>query len=265
MADESNAREDPAGEQTPSALQPHAGIYEPQFVRALFDEMSASYELTNYVSSFGFSARWRRQAVADLTLRPGALVVDLMSGMGECWTALQRRMQGAAHIVAIDLSPEMCRHASRKRLRVPELSIEVRQGDALRSGLPDASADAVVACFGLKTFSPAQLDRLSAEVWRTLKPGGAFCFVEVAVPTGALLRTLYLFYLRFVIPLIGRLFLGNPQNYRLLSVYTECFARGATAKAAFERQGFRVTTTDLFFGCARRLLGHKPADARPGA
>lgn len=84
--------------------------------------------------------------------------------------------------------------------------------------------------------------------------------MEVAVPTHVLLRTLYLFYLRFVIPLIGRLFLGNPQNYRLLSVYTESFAQGAAATAAFERQGFRVATADLFFGCARRLLGRKPAE-----
>ena len=75
------------------------------------------------------------------------------------------------------------------------------------------------------------------------------------MPRSAWLRIPYAFYLRRVIPLIGRCFLGNPDNYRMLAVYTERFESGELARTAFEAQGFRVRSEDLFFGCARRIVG----------
>jgi ubiquinone/menaquinone biosynthesis C-methylase UbiE len=242
-------------------LGPSDAIYEPGFVTSLFDEMSASYGITNYVSSFGFCERWRRQAIEGAKLRPGMLVVDLMTGMGECWHFIRRRLAGVGRIIAIDWSTEMIRRANGNRSRFGDFSIEVRQADALDSGLDGAQADCVVACFGLKTLSPAQLDRLSAEVWRILKPGGGYSFVEIAVPTGWLLRVPYLSYLRYAIPLLGRVFLGNPDNYRMLNRYAERFAAGDAAIRCFAEQGFSVRVEDLFFGCARWISGEKPRDA----
>lgn len=190
------------------------------------------------------------------------LVVDLMSGMGECWSFIRQRVAGSAKVIAIDLSSEMVRRAEVNRPRFPELTIEVRQGDALDTGLNAAEADCVVACFALKTLSPRQTSALSAEVWRLLKPGGVYSFVEITVPPSVVLRLPYLFYLRYVIPLLGRIFLGNPDNYRMLAVYTESFGRGDRAVRSFEQQGFTVKVDELFFGCARRITGIKPNRSR---
>ena len=55
--------------------------YEPKAIRALFDEMSATYGVVNLISSFGFSARWRHEVVRGLAFGGLARVVDLMSGM----------------------------------------------------------------------------------------------------------------------------------------------------------------------------------------
>ncbi|MBT2498856.1 class I SAM-dependent methyltransferase [Agromyces sp. ISL-38] len=57
-----------------------SGIYDPRYVRGLFDRMSRSYERMNYVMSFGFSARWRRQMM-QLVDRPDEAsdVIDLTS------------------------------------------------------------------------------------------------------------------------------------------------------------------------------------------
>lgn len=41
-------------------------IYEPEFVKNLFDKMSSSYENMNYITSFGFSIRWRKQFLSKL-------------------------------------------------------------------------------------------------------------------------------------------------------------------------------------------------------
>lgn len=234
-------------------------IYAPSFVARLFDDMSASYGMTNLVSSFGFCRRWRRQTVEGVTLYPGLTVIDMMTGMGECWRFVSRPLNGEVRIIGIDLSADMCRRARQKRPDVRARSIEVVHGDALATGLPDDSADVVVASFGLKTLSKTQTSDLSRELWRLLKPGGSFSFVEISIPAPALLRLPYVFYLRRVIPVIGRLFLGNPDNYRMLAVYTERFGDGAYVTSALQAQGFLVRSEPLFFGCARRISGAKPA------
>ena len=46
-------------------------IYDPKFVEALFDKMSNSYSKMNYITSFGFSERWRRQCVAAIGIEAG--------------------------------------------------------------------------------------------------------------------------------------------------------------------------------------------------
>ena len=58
-------------------------LYDPAFVRGLFDEMAATYGPVNLLSSFGFCIRWRRQCLRLIDLRPGSTVLDLMCGMGE--------------------------------------------------------------------------------------------------------------------------------------------------------------------------------------
>lgn len=232
-------------------------IHEPGFIAALFDEMAASYGITNYISSLGFCERWRRQTIDGVVLVPGLVVVELMSGMGECWRFIQRGLEGRGRVISVDLSSEMCRRALRNRSRFTGLSIDVMRGNALSAPLPNEAADRIVACFGLKTFSQGQLVLLAREVRRLLKQDGTFSFVEIATPRRWLLRVLYLFYLRHLIPVIGRLFLGNPDNYRLLAVYTHSFGHGDCVRHAFTSEGLVVQREDLFFGCAQRFTGHK--------
>ena len=66
-------------------------IYETKFVEKLFDKMSSSYANMNYITSFGFSERWRRQCIAEIEIEKGKTVVDLMTGMGECWKHILKK------------------------------------------------------------------------------------------------------------------------------------------------------------------------------
>ena len=113
-----------------------AGIYSAAFVRDLFGEMSATYGRTNLITSFGFSTRWRRQCVREVRIEPQDTVCDLMSGMGELWPTIRRRLGADGHIQAIDFSPEMCIHSRRTAERLRDTSIEIREEDMLNSGIP---------------------------------------------------------------------------------------------------------------------------------
>ena len=235
-----------------------AANYEPAFVRSLFDEMAQTYGIVNLISSFGFAARWRKQCIRRIAIRPGSTVVDLMTGMAELCPDLASRVGGSGAIQAIDLSPEMCRRARQQvhRCRCP---VEIIEGDVLRSDLGTASADIVVSSFGLKTFSARQMGHLAEQIVRILKPGGRFSLLEISVPPNRWLRWPYMFYVRRVIPFIGRAFLGNPENYRMLGVYTEAFGNCATMKEECARVGLVAEEKSYFFGCATGVFGHRPA------
>ena len=227
------------------------------FVRALFDEMAQTYGITNLIASFGFAARWRKQCLRELPLGPGATVLDLMTGMGELCPDVARRLGPSGVIRALDLSPVMCRGAGRLVGKVAS-RLEIIEADVLECGLASESADAVVSSFGVKTFSAVQFRRLAEQVARLLKPGGCFSFLEISVPPSRLLRGPYLFYIKHVIPWVGRAFLGNPQNYRMLGVYTEEFRNCSLLKQEFDRVGLVTEERSYFFGCATGIAGHKP-------
>jgi hypothetical protein len=54
--------------------------YKPAFVKDLFNRMSRTYERMNYITSFGFSIRWRRQFVKHLrATAPKVEIIDLLT------------------------------------------------------------------------------------------------------------------------------------------------------------------------------------------
>lgn len=240
--------------------------YRPQDVKALFDEMSATYGPVNLLSSFGFAWRWRRECVAGLrraglSPTPDLAVADLMTGHGECWPHLRGALgadgKPSGKVVALDFSAGMCRAARAAVPRVAPLAVEVREEDVLASGLAGASLDAVVSTFGLKTLDDDGQGRLAREIARVMKPGGVCALVEISVPPFAPLRALYLLYLRVGIPLVGRALLGNPDNDRRLAEYTEAFGNARAFGRHLRAAGLHVADTSHFFGCATGVVGRK--------
>src|SRR5262245_40695382 len=62
-------------------------IYDPQFVKGVFDRCSDRYITFSLICSLGFTERWRRQCVAAMPAPPAADAngYDLMAGTGEVW------------------------------------------------------------------------------------------------------------------------------------------------------------------------------------
>ncbi len=232
-------------------------IYDPNFVKSLFDEMSKTYGITNYLSSFGFCERWRRQCIQLATIKPGMLVYDLMTGMGECWNLINRRLRNEGKLIALDISEAMCSRASAQRSQMPSLEVELLNEDFLNNSLPDSKADCVISSFGLKTFSDEQKAVVAQQIARILKPGGTYSLLEISVPSSSVLRAPYMTYLKYCIPVTGKLLLGNPDNYRMLGIYTEKFKDCGYMKDLLEKAGLTVELKSFFFGCATALCGSK--------
>jgi ubiquinone/menaquinone biosynthesis C-methylase UbiE len=236
-------------------------LYNPASIRALFNEMARTYGAVNLISSLGFAVRWRHQCIGRLPpAAPLRRVADLMSGMGELWRSISHRIGADTQVVAVDISEEMARRGP----RTPPCVVSVRVEDALLFRDQAGSFDAVVSSFGLKTLNPQQQDQLAAQVARLLRPGGVFSFVEISIPPNRYLRALYMFYVKRTIPLLGRILLGNPANYRLLGVYTEAFRDCGEFVGSLQRAGLEATFTRYFFGCATGVFGRKPSNRASG-
>lgn len=236
-------------------------IYDPAFVKGVFDRCSSRYITFSLVCSLGFTERWRRQCVAAMPAprSDGMRGYDLMAGTGEVWPHLLRRFAGIEAITAVDISSGMHRLAMERLHAHRAHRIEFIEDDVLASDLAPDSADFVISTFGLKTFNPEQHARLATLVARVLKPGGVFSMIEASDPKGWPLRRLYLFHLKFVLPMIERVFLRGAQDFAMIGTYSTNFGDAAGLAAMLRAQGLEVEFTKYFFGCATGVAGRKPA------
>lgn len=90
--------------------------------------------------------------------------------------------------IGIEPNPHMHDYV-REKAAEHGIDVALHARSAIDTGLPDASADAVVSTLVL--CSVPDLDATLTEVRRVLKPGGRLYFIEhVAAPKGTWLRTL---------------------------------------------------------------------------
>jgi ubiquinone/menaquinone biosynthesis C-methylase UbiE len=235
-------------------------IYDPAFVKGVFDRCSERYIAFSYLCSFGFTERWRRQCVQALPAPPGDAPAgyDLMAGTGEVWPHLLRGFPAIRAITAVDISSGMHRRAMERLHAHRAQHIEFIEDDVLASALPDASADFVVSTFGLKTFDSAQHARLAKLVARVLRPGGSFSMIEASDPRGWWLRPLYLLHLKRVLPWVERLLLRGAEDFAMIGTYSTNFGDCSAFADMLRGEGLEVEYRRFFFGCATGVAGRKP-------
>jgi demethylmenaquinone methyltransferase/2-methoxy-6-polyprenyl-1,4-benzoquinol methylase len=235
-------------------------IYNPEYVKGLFNKMSSSYERMNFITSFGFSIRWRRQFLEPFNqTKHKAEIIDLLTGMGETWNATKNKFPNS-NLTVLDFSDGMLKYAKKKSKMQFNNEIIVLQQDILNNQLPSNHYDFVTCAFGLKTFNEEQLQILAKETKRILKNGGQFSFIEVSKPNNKILKGLYRYYLGQIIPILGRLLLGNPEEYRMLWQYTNKFDNAKTATEIFRKSGLTTKFNSYFYGCATGFYGTKPGE-----
>jgi ubiquinone/menaquinone biosynthesis methyltransferase len=242
---------------TPSPASSDDPLYSAEFLQALFDEMQGSYERVSNITSLGFNLRWRNQLIKKLPILPGMHIADIMGGGGESWRYLLPRISTTGELTLIDFSAAMCQRALQRQAQFGSYRITVCQEDVFKSPLPDSSMDVVVCVYGVKTLSPRQQAQFVTEVERVLKPGGSIGMVEISITPNPILRPPYIAYLRWVVPIAGKLFLGNPDNYRMLARYTERFQNCRALYDLFTQRGFETTSGSFFFGCATWVIARK--------
>ncbi len=114
-------------------------------------------------------ALWADDLVEAAALQPGQRVLDIACGTGIVARTAARQLGSRGSVIGLDLSATMLA-AARSAAAAGGVTVEWREGSAVKLPLPDGAFDVVFCQQGLQFFP----DRLAAlcEMHRVLAPGG---------------------------------------------------------------------------------------------
>jgi demethylmenaquinone methyltransferase/2-methoxy-6-polyprenyl-1,4-benzoquinol methylase len=228
----------------------------PARIAGMFDAIAPRYDLLNHVLSAGLDRRWRNIAVDALELGHRARLLDVCTGTGDLAIAAVRRGR-AASVVGVDFAGEMLRRGLVK-LRQEGLnrSIQLVRGDAACIPLDAATCDGATIAFGIRNV--AEPARALAEIARVLRPGGRLAILEFGQPRIPGVRTLYGWYFRYLLPLVGRLVSKHRSAYSYLPASVGTFPPPAEFAQLLRATGFsQVRAVPLTFGIVYLFVAEK--------
>jgi len=220
----------------------------PQRIAGMFDAIAGRYDVLNHLLSAGIDTRWRKRAIASLQLRGTERLLDLCTGTGDLAIAAVRAQPGAARVVGVDFAAAMLRVGRDKLIRRRlDPRVALVRGDATRIPAGDRSVDAITIAFGIRNVE--QVGVACAEMHRALKPGGRLAILEFAVPTTPSLSAVYLWYLRHLLPRIGRAISRHHAAYGYLPASIGAFTAPDEFVKLLRQAGFvDVEPVQLTFG-----------------
>src|SRR5213593_2518051 len=188
----------------------------------MFDAVSARYDFLNRVMSLGRDRAWRAAMWRAVPER-ARVVLDLCTGSGASLAGRERGAGWAPRLVC---------------------------ADAFRLPLRDGALDAVTIAFGVRNLRPRA--EALAEIARVTSAGGTLTVLEAVAPATGLFAPVHRFYLRHIVPLLGRIS-PDPSAYAYLSQSIFEFGAGPEFEDDLARAGFQVVASRSFLFGATRL------------
>ncbi len=206
-----------------------------QQVSRMFDNISDGYDNLNRVISLGMDKSWRKKVIKSILDHQPENVLDIATGTGDLVISLAEK--GLDNVVGLDLSNGML-EVARKKVKQKNLDQQIKlvQGDSENLPYEDNYFDAICVAFGVRNFE--NLEKGLGEIFRVLKPGGLFIVLETAVPQKFPFKQGYVFYTKYILPTIGKIFSKDKSAYGYLSESASVFPNGEDFNNILRKIGF---------------------------
>lgn len=228
-------------------------------VGSMFDKIAFRYDFLNHFLSFGIDRSWRRKVISKISENhTHPRLLDVATGTGDL--AIAAMKLDPEKINGIDISAGML-EIGREKIWRKNLTgiIELTEGNSEKIPFEDSAFDASMVAFGVRNF--ADPVKGLSEMARVVRPGGLVAVLEFSKPQNFPFRQLYLFYFRFILPVIGRMVSGDPEAYRYLHDSVMQFPDNEQFIDLMMKAGLcSVRQTKLTGGIASIYTGLKPLE-----
>jgi demethylmenaquinone methyltransferase/2-methoxy-6-polyprenyl-1,4-benzoquinol methylase len=198
----------------------------------MFGRIAAKYDLLNCLMTFGQDIHWRKEAIRRLEIRAHNWILDVGAGTGDIALEVLRE-NSDTHVVACDITNEMI-SIGKKRFDGNKIFWVI--ADAQFLPFAKGTFDRVISGFLLRNV--ADVNKTLSEQFRIISKGGKYTSLDTTKPSPGILYPFIVVYLRWVIPLLGKVIAGDSEAYRYLPESTENFLKAEDLAICIRSSGF---------------------------
>ncbi|MCR8642295.1 demethylmenaquinone methyltransferase [Paenibacillus sp. N1-5-1-14] len=227
-----------------------------KFVHSVFESIAPKYDMMNDILSFRRHKAWRKFTMKKMDVQPGQTAIDLCCGTCD-WTVSLAQASGTGKIVGLDFSEKMLEVGKQKVFTSGlDRQVELVQGNAMALPFEDNSFDYATIGFGLRNVP--DLEQVLREMKRVVKPGGHVVCLELSKPTWQPFKSIYYFYFRKILPLLGKLIAKRYEQYSWLPESLVSFPDHKQLATIYREIGLQeVQAYPLMSGIAALHIGMK--------
>jgi len=229
----------------------------------------------NDAMSLGIHRLWKDHFVSKLDPKGKIDCLDVAGGTGDIALrildhARTKHSSRDVHVKILDINPKMLEEGKKKVAQTmyhdgPQISFQLGNAEELET-IPSNSQDLYTIAFGIRNCT--HIDRVLAEAFRVLKPGGIFSCLEFGKVNNSVLAKAYEAYSFNVIPHLGHIVAGDRDSYQYLVESIARFPSQDQFASMIETAGFQLPKRsrweDLTFGVAAIHTAKKPLNATDG-
>lgn len=225
----------------------------------MFAEIAPRYDFLNHFLSLNIDRYWRSRTLAVLNPKPGDPFLDVCTGTGDLALAAAKKLHEETEVVGSDFCGEMLHFARQKqqKMKLDRHRLAFLEADTTSLPFQDNWFQTVSVAFGLRNV----VDTLGGlrEMVRVCRPGGTVAVLEFSQPTLPILKQLYGFYFRRILPGIGNKVAKNSKEaYAYLPASVSQFPSGEAMADLMRQVGLgQVRYIPMTFGVATLYLGRK--------
>ena len=218
-----------------------------QQIQNMFNNIARSYDILNLIISLGIDKYWRKKTIKALHNQPKTLL-DIATGTADL--AIVASKYTKAKITAIDISEEML-NIGQQKINHEKLNNRINLTNADCENLPfnNESFEAATVGFGVRNFQSMQ--KGLQEINRVLTKNGSLVILEPSKPRIYILRKIHNLYLKYFLPLMGKLIAKDIKAYTYLTNSIEAFPTREKFCKEIRKAGFKSPKyISLTFGVA---------------